>query len=118
MELCVQTLMCGLNGTGVSTLLEARRSFEGYGYGCGGGEVRGRLLVNAGDGLTRFCADRGVRLACIEAVLVTSLAPHCTAGLVSLLLALSSVGAAQITIIGPQGIQDLCASFGLIFNRR
>ncbi len=62
--------------------------------------VESHCLINAGDSTLRICQESKVKLSKLSVILLTSLAPHCTAGLPSVLLSLSTLGAAEVVIAG------------------
>lgn len=75
-------------------------------------------LLNAGDSLQRYCMDNNVKLSKLSCVAFTSLSPHNTSGLPGLILALSSLGVASITLLGPPGLQSYVHSIQQFVKRR
>ena len=76
----VRLLTCGHNGTGFSALVNSSNDVCTSSSSC---------LLNVGDSTQRFCGDNRIKLARVNCVVITSLAPHNVAGLPGLLLLLS-----------------------------
>ena len=76
----LRLLTCGHNGTGLSAVVGAVNDVCVTGTSC---------LLNVGDSTQRFCGENRIKLARVNCVVITSLAPHNVAGLPGLLLLLS-----------------------------
>ena len=86
----LRLLTCGHNGTGLSAVVGSSNDVGTCGTNC---------LLNVGDSTQRFCGENRIKLARVNCVVITSLAPHNFAGLPGLLLLLSdsvSVGSSNI----------------------
>ena len=110
--LCV--LNCGANGTGnaaiISLLGTARYSSDK--------SVLSSCLLNCGDSTQKICGEQKIKLNKISCIVLSSLAPHNVSGLPGMLLSLSSLGLAEVTIIGPSGVSSLLHLMTPFTNRR
>ncbi len=103
-------------GCGTSALISRRRPASRYSITAP--EIDACCLLNCGDSTLRACQERKVKLSRLGLIVLTSLAPHCVAGLASILLALSAVGRAEATILGPDGCAEFVSRLGAFVNRR
>lgn len=97
----VLSLSSGRNGSGLSAAIATEQllnnSMESSLYAL--------CLVNVGDSVQKHCMDRGIKLRLLKCILITSLSPHCISGLAGIILSCSTCGLADLTIIGPPGLQ-------------
>ena len=87
MELSVQSLVCGANATGLSTIVSLERGslFSDE------RTIVGRVLINVGDSTQRFCSDNRIKLGKVSVIIISSLAPHNVSGLPGVLLSMASL---------------------------
>jgi hypothetical protein len=86
MEAHIQFLGCGYNGSGYSSLISIEKQIREDEI-----KVFNRVLVNAGDGLQRICAENKIKLFSVSSVIITSLSPPNLAGFPGVFLALSDL---------------------------
>ena len=87
-------------------------------YGAAEPQVVDSCLVNVGDGCQKFFGENGIKLNKVQAIVLTSFAPHNVSGLPGVLLAMSSLGVGALTIVGPPGLAGLVENMGVFVNRR
>lgn len=87
MNVCLKTLTCGVNGTGLSSLLNVERvsniTQERH--------ICYSALINVGDGCQRFCIENRIKLNKLSVVIITSLAPHNISGLCGIIHCISTL---------------------------
>jgi ribonuclease BN (tRNA processing enzyme) len=132
MSLCARVMLVGsgADGTGPTLLLTThkmpRYGSQGVGSSAGGPENDGALYPPASEVLffnVCECACRvanaaHVRLAASRAVAVTRAAPARIAGLPSLVFHLSDGGAADLAIIGGDGLEEYVSAMGAFVARK
>jgi ribonuclease Z len=69
-----------------------------------------RYMFECGDGTQRYCTERGVRLARLRAICLSSLAAPSVGGLLGMVLTIADAGKDQVTIAGPRGVSALFAA--------
>lgn len=106
------SLLTGSNGTGHCSILTILCA-QGNEY-----KPIGRCLVNVGDSSLRVMQQHRVKLSTINTIIITSLASHNCSGLSGVLLSLSDLGVAKVTIIGPKGIDILLDTITPFTNRK
>lgn len=114
MECNIRVLSCGSNGTGnasiVSLIAKAKYSQEL--------SVVASCLLNCGDSTQKICGEQKIKLNTISCIVLQSLAPHNVSGLPGMLLSLSSLGLAEVTVIGPSGVASLLHYMAPFTNRK
>ena len=105
----------GGEGTGPTVLLTATRRAA-----LGGSDVPARRIAfNACECLQRVCKEhRWVNLRALDLCLLTALRPSHALGLPGVVLALSEIGAAKLTVRGPGGTENFVASVSEFVRRK
>jgi ribonuclease Z len=67
---------------------------------------QGRLLINAGEGLQRFCMEHRARLVRVDMLLLTAVSTLTLGGLTGMLLTLADMGRKSMTVYGGPGLWD------------
>ena len=111
MKCDLKFLNTGQNMTGQSFALSVEKE-------SGSSLCNSLCIVNVGDSVSKFCKDHGLKLSMLSCVIVSSLAPHNTAGISGLILSASELGLEKLNIIGPQGLSSLLESMKPFTDRR
>jgi hypothetical protein len=82
----VTSLVCGYNGTGISTMVSVEKNTVDCEY-----KVFSRCLINVGDGAQRFCKENRIKLTSISCIIISSLTPHNVSGFPGIFLSLSDM---------------------------
>lgn len=107
------SLNSGCNGSGMSTAVALEATLPN----AMSSSLYALCLVNAGDSIQKFAMDSNVKFSKLQFIVITSLSPHCVSGLPGLILGLSGIGLASLTIIGPIGLAKYMDSAKAFTNR-
>jgi ribonuclease BN (tRNA processing enzyme) len=113
MEFKFMPLICGHNGSGISSILCLDKIHLDQSF-----FTLETILINAGDSTLRAIQQYKLKMVNLKFILITSLAPHNTAGLPAILLALSDLGLEKIKILGCVGLKGLIDHMQPFVNRQ
>lgn len=85
MDVHLQFLLCGYNGSGYSSLISVEKQVRDE------VKVFNRILINAGDGTQRICSENRIKLFAVSTIIITSLCPQNLSGFSGVFLSLSDL---------------------------
>lgn len=110
----LRNLISGNNGTGIASLV----AVEDVSRSSGERKDIAKCFLNVGDSTQRFCIENKIKLSRVNCIVLSSLAPCYTSGIVGVLLCLSDLGAGAVAIVGPPGTAGIVHNLGPFVNKK
>ena len=110
----LRSLTSGYAGTGCSSIA----TLEEVSLRTGERQALACCLLNVGDSTQRFCIQHRLKLSRVKCIILSSLAAQHTSGLIGVLLALSDLGCASVSIVGPVGLSGFVHNLRPFVNKK